>query len=141
MARINNGAATAFDTMAGGAVVPPFDSGTLMPCVWLRESRLYEPAIIISPPFPGERAVVEEIGTQVFQRITRRLEVLIPNTSTPLLLGLTLQGYSFAFIGDIPVKLPYEETIVVTIYNEKFGSLAEKSFKVNIQSYDKISFE
>lgn len=141
MARINNGPVTAFNVMVGGSLVPPFESDTLMPYGWLKETRIYEPVINISPPFPGAAPVVEEIGTRVFQRISRKREVLIPNISAVLLLGLTFSDYPFAFIGDIPVQLPYEGSIVVRVYNERFGSLAEKTFKVKIPSYDKISFE
>jgi len=138
---VTNGSVAAFDIMAGGSVVPPFTPGALMPYGWLRGTRIYEPIIDISPPFPGERPVVEEIGTRIFQRISREREVLIPNISAVLLLGLTFSGYPFAFIGDLPVQLPYEGSIVVRVYNEKYGSLAEKTFKVKIESYSKISFE
>jgi len=139
-AGIRNGPITALNTMAGGSVVPPFEPDILMPLGWLKGTRLFPPLIDISPPFTGDRAVVEEIGTQIFRRMTSLQETMIPNTQMPVVLGLTLQNYSFAFIGDFPVGLPYEGSIVVHVYNERFGTLAEKSFKVKIQSYNEISF-
>jgi hypothetical protein len=141
----NRSAVTAFDIMAGGSIVPPLGPGAIMPYGWLRGTRIYERIIDVFPPFPGDRPVVEEIGTQILQRITREREVLIPDMTATLVLGLTLskegKPYPFAFIGDQPIQLPYEGSIVVRVYNEKFGHLAEKSFKGKIKSYKEINFE
>lgn len=141
----NESSVTAFDIMAGGSIAPPLDPGAIMPYGWWRGARIYERIIDIFPPFPGDRPVVEEIGTQILQRITRECEILIPDVTATLVLGLTLskegKPYPFAFIGDHPIQLPYEGSIVVRVYNEKFGHLAEKSFKVKIKSYSEVSFE
>jgi hypothetical protein len=138
VARVTNGQVTAYQMRVGGSVVPPEDKYTMIAFGWFDEPRLIQSEIRIDyQPESAERTVTE-IGARYFIQMTKEERNLAPALDTPALVGLTVEGYPFVYIGESTFKIPYDGKIYVSVYNEKYGRLVQRAFKVNIQSWDAI---
>jgi hypothetical protein len=140
VARVTNGEVTAYQMRVAGSVVPPEDKDAMIAFGWLDEPRLVQSEIRVDYQPESDERTVAEVGARYFIQMTKEELNLPPTLDTPALVGLTVEGYPFVYIGENTFKIPYDGEIYISVYNEKYGRLVERAFRVNIQSWNAIYF-
>ena len=129
----------AFKLKVAGATTPEMSEDALVSFGWLlRRSRFIDEIPVTVPV--TENDAIAEISASIAENVLQSDCDLPAEIAHPVVVGFILKDSSTLCFGDCLIDLPYEGRVHVTAYNETYGVLVERWFKLDARSWDKIDF-
>jgi hypothetical protein len=129
----------AFKLKVRGTTTPEMTEDALVSFGWFLRIRRLINEISVSAP-PRENDAIIEISANIWENVLQDECDLPPEIFQPVVMGFGVEDSPVLCFGEYLIKLPYNGRMRVVAYNEPYGVLADKWFKINAISWNKIEF-